>query len=72
MLRATFASILILATFMFGLAGPAAAQETKDADTKADAKKGDTKQIGRWKLCFVNFQLLFQLPQALLRALRRI
>ena len=32
--------LLILGMLILGLAGPAAAQETKDADTKADAKKG--------------------------------
>ena len=40
MLRATFANTLILAAFIFGLTGPVAAQETKDADTKAEPKKG--------------------------------
>ena len=40
MFRATFASALILAAFLFGLVGPVAAQEAKDADTKAAPKKG--------------------------------
>ncbi len=34
MFRALFRNILTLAAFMLGLAGPVAAQETKDADTK--------------------------------------
>ena len=33
MLRVLLPNILTLATFMFGLAGPVAAQEAKDADT---------------------------------------
>ena len=40
MFRAAFANTLILAAFMFGLAGTLAAQEATDADTKADTKKG--------------------------------
>ena len=40
MRRATLANTLILAAFLFGLVGPVAAQEAKDADTKADSKKG--------------------------------
>ena len=49
MLRATFATILILAAFMFGLAGPAAAQEAKDADTKkggGDLATAATNPVG--------------------------
>ena len=49
MLRATRANMLILAAFMFGLAGSAAAQEAKDADTKkggGDLTTAATNPVG--------------------------
>jgi hypothetical protein len=49
MLHATFATILILAAFLFGLAGPVVAQEAKDADTKkggGDLATAATNPVG--------------------------
>jgi hypothetical protein len=40
MIRTMLANILILGMLIFGLTGPIAAQETKDADSKAEPKKG--------------------------------
>ncbi len=49
MFRALLANILTLAAFMFGLAGPVAAQEAKDADTKkggGDLTTAATNPVG--------------------------
>ena len=49
MLRALFANILTLAAIMLGLAGPVAAQEAKDADTKkggGDLTTAATNPVG--------------------------